>query len=132
VASVLLVHPTISRSTAPRKRRQSAKGTTARRGTAFGSPFACAPFRGILRGTVRTIRRYSNRKLYDLQDSHYVKLEQLAAIIRAGDEVQVLEHPTGKDITAATMALIISEEEKQRPRLPVAALRKIILTGQIA
>ena len=104
----------------------------ARRGSAFRSTFARAPFRGILRGTMRTIRRYSNRKLYDTQDSHYVTLAQVAAIIRAGDEIRVLVKETGREITAATMALIIFEEEKQGSKLPVAALRKIIQTGQIA
>lgn len=96
------------------------------------SPFAWAPSRGILRGTMRTIRRYSNRKLYDIKESHYVTLARVAAIIREGDDIQVLEKETGRDITAATMALIIFEEEKQRPTLPVAGLRKIIQTGQVS
>ena len=78
---------------------------------------------------MRIIRRYSNRKLYDTQDSHYVTLAQVAAIIRAGDEIQVVAKVTGRDLTAATLAQIIFEEEKQRPKLPVAALRKIIQTG---
>ena len=37
---------------------------------------------------MRTIRRYSNRKLPDTQTSHYVTLAQIAAIIRAGDDIQ--------------------------------------------
>ena len=77
----------------------------------------------------RIIRRYSNRKLYDPQDSHYVTLAQVAAIIRAGDDIEVLHKDTGLDLTAATMALIIFEEERRGPRLPVEALRRIILSG---
>jgi polyhydroxyalkanoate synthesis repressor PhaR len=80
---------------------------------------------------MRTIRRYSNRKLYDIKESHYVTLVQVAALVREGEDIQVLEKETGRDITAATMALIIFEEEKRASRLPVAALRKIIQTGQV-
>jgi polyhydroxyalkanoate synthesis repressor PhaR len=81
---------------------------------------------------MRNIRRYSNRKLYDIQDSHYVTLAQVAAIIRAGEDIRVLHREDGRDLTAMTLALVIYEEEKQGSKLPVAGLRKIIQTGQIA
>jgi polyhydroxyalkanoate synthesis repressor PhaR len=80
---------------------------------------------------MRSIRRYSNLKLYDTQESHYITLAQIAAIIRGGDDVQVLDKDTGRDLTAATLALIIFEEEKKAPKLGVAGLRKIIQTGRI-
>jgi polyhydroxyalkanoate synthesis repressor PhaR len=78
---------------------------------------------------MRTIRRYSNRKLYDTVDSHYVTLQQIAALIRQGEEIQVVAHGTGSDITASTLAQIIFEEEKRTPRLPAQALREIIVSG---
>jgi polyhydroxyalkanoate synthesis repressor PhaR len=78
---------------------------------------------------MRTIRRYGNRKLYDTQESHYVTLAQVAAIIRAGDEIQVLDKNTGRDLTTATMAQILFEESKQGRPLPVPALRSIIVSG---
>jgi len=78
---------------------------------------------------MRTIRRYSNRKLYDTVASHYVTLQGLGALIRHGEEIQVLVHSTGADITASTMAQIIFEEEKRTPRLPAQALRDIIVNG---
>ena len=74
----------------------------------------------------RIIKRYVNRKLYDTQDSHYVSLEKLAELIRAGEELQVIENDTQRDITAATMALIIYEEERRGSKLPVEGLRRII------
>ena len=79
--------------------------------------------------TVRTIKRYSNRKLYDTHDSHYVTLQQIAGLIRNGDEIRVIDKTTQQDLTAATMAQIIFEEEKQRPKLPVEELRRIIRSG---
>lgn len=78
---------------------------------------------------MRTIRRYSNRKLYDTQDSHYVALAQVAAFIRAGEEIRVISKETGKDLTAATMAQIIFTDTKNGQPLPVAGFRKIIVSG---
>jgi polyhydroxyalkanoate synthesis repressor PhaR len=78
---------------------------------------------------VRMIKRYANRKLYDTQDSHYVTLGKVAELVRAGGDLRVIENDTQRDITAATMALIIFEEEKRSPRLRVEALRRIIRSG---
>jgi polyhydroxyalkanoate synthesis repressor PhaR len=80
---------------------------------------------------MRIIRRYSNRKLYDTQESHYVTLTQVALLVRNGEEIKVIAKDTNNDLTAATLALIIFEEEKKGPRLPVSGLRKIIQTGLI-
>jgi polyhydroxyalkanoate synthesis repressor PhaR len=78
---------------------------------------------------MRTIRRYSNRKLYDTQESHYVNLQRVADLIRSGEEIRVTNRDSGKDLTAATMAQIIFEETKRGQPLPVAGLRKIIVSG---
>jgi polyhydroxyalkanoate synthesis repressor PhaR len=77
----------------------------------------------------RLIRRYNNRKLYDTRESRYVTLGELASMIRAGEDLQVVERDTERDITAATMAQIIFEEEKADPRLPIEGLRRIIRSG---
>ena len=79
--------------------------------------------------TARTIKRYANRKLYDTRDSRYVTLDHIAAMVRAGDDVRVVENTTRADLTTATLAQIIFEEEKKAPRLSVAGLRKIIQGG---
>ena len=79
--------------------------------------------------TARTIKRYANRKLYDTRDSHYVTLEHIAAMVRAGDDVRVLDNTTQADLTTATLAQIIFEEEKATPRLSLAGLREIIQQG---
>ena len=78
---------------------------------------------------MRTIKRYSNRKLYDTKESRYLTLSQLAGHVRAGDEVKVIEFTTGKDLTSATLAQVIFEEERRAPSIPAEALRRIILTG---
>jgi polyhydroxyalkanoate synthesis repressor PhaR len=82
--------------------------------------------------TARTIKRYANRKLYDTRDSRYVTLDHIAAMVRAGDDVRVVDNTTRADLTTATLAQIIFEEEKKTPRLSVAGLRKIIQGGMPA
>jgi polyhydroxyalkanoate synthesis repressor PhaR len=82
--------------------------------------------------TARTIKRYANRKLYDTRDSRYVTLDHIAAMVRAGDDVKVIDNTTRADLTTATLAQIIFEEEKKTPRLTVAGLRKIIQAGVAA
>jgi polyhydroxyalkanoate synthesis repressor PhaR len=78
---------------------------------------------------MRTIRRYSNRKLYDSKDSHYVTLAQIADLIRSGEEIHVVHKDTGKDLTAATMAQIIFEQTRSNAQLPVDGFRRIIVSG---
>lgn len=75
----------------------------------------------------RVIKRYSNRKLYDTKDSRYVTLLEIAEYVRSGEDVQVIDNATKEDKTDVTLALIISEELKARPKgIPLATLRSLI------
>ena len=51
---------------------------------------------------MRTIKRYSNRKLYDTTERHYVTLADVAGFVRKGDDVQVTDYVTSADLTAQT------------------------------
>jgi polyhydroxyalkanoate synthesis repressor PhaR len=78
----------------------------------------------------RVIKRYANRKLYDTQHSRYVTLDQISEMIRAGDDVKIVDNKTKEDLTSVTLAQIIFEEEKkQRSFLPLQAMRNIIQHG---
>jgi polyhydroxyalkanoate synthesis repressor PhaR len=79
---------------------------------------------------MRNIKRYSNRKLYDTQDSRYVTLQQIAVLVRGGDEIRVVDKNTQRDLTSSTLAQIVFEEERRAPRLPISGLRNIIQTGK--
>jgi polyhydroxyalkanoate synthesis repressor PhaR len=77
------------------------------------------------------IKRYSNRKLYDTQESRYVTLEELEELIRAGKEIAVVDVSTGEDLTSVTLAQIILENERaHRATLPTAFLHQLIKHGQ--
>ena len=76
---------------------------------------------------VRVIKRYSNRKLYDTKDSRYVTLQQIGEMVRRGEHVQIIDNKTKEDKTEVTLALIISEELKNRPSsVPLGTLRTLI------
>lgn len=77
------------------------------------------------------IKRYSNRKLYDTQESRYVTLEELEELIRAGKEISVVDVSTGEDLTSVTLAQIILENERNhRATLPTAFLHQLIKHGE--
>ena len=80
-------------------------------------------------GETRVVKRYANRKLYDTQRSRYVTLEQIAEMIRSGEDVRIVDNNSKEDLTAITLTQIIFEEEKKQSFLPLAALRNIIQSG---
>ena len=77
------------------------------------------------------IKRYSNRKLYDTQESRYVTLEEIEEMIRTGREIAVVDAATGEDLTSVTLAQIILENERNhRAALPTAFLHQLIKHGE--
>lgn len=77
----------------------------------------------------RVIKRYANRKLYDTQHSRYVTLDQISEMIRAGEDVKIVDNKSKEDLTSVTLAQIIFEEEKKRSFMPLGAMRNIIQNG---
>ena len=77
------------------------------------------------------IKRYSNRKLYDTQESRYVTLEEIEEMIRSGKEITVVDAASGEDLTSVTLAQIILENERNhRAALPTAFLHQLIKHGE--
>jgi len=78
----------------------------------------------------RVVKRYSNRKLYDTTTSRYVALDDIAAMVRSGEEVEVTDNESGADLTAVTLAQIILEEERRRASfLSLSLLRELVRSG---
>jgi polyhydroxyalkanoate synthesis repressor PhaR len=67
--------------------------------------------------TPTTIKKYANRRLYNTGTSTYVTLEDLAAMVKAGEDFLVYDAKTGEDITRSVLAQIIFEQEKFRKQL---------------
>jgi polyhydroxyalkanoate synthesis repressor PhaR len=79
----------------------------------------------------RIIKRYSNRKLYDVEARAYVSLEDVAALVRGGATVQVVDNATGDDITAQTLTQVILDEGKRGTSLPpIELLHGLLRRGE--
>ena len=76
------------------------------------------------------IKRYANRKLYDTESKRYITLDGIAEMIRQQQDVKVIDHETGEDITALTQAQIIFEQERKlRSGIPRTVFTNIIQTS---
>jgi polyhydroxyalkanoate synthesis repressor PhaR len=79
------------------------------------------------------VKKYGNRRLYDTSASCYVNLEDLAEMIRAGADVQVVDAKTGQDLTRVTLTQIIMEDARDKPAgLPLELLRQLIVASDHA
>jgi polyhydroxyalkanoate synthesis repressor PhaR len=75
-----------------------------------------------------TIKKYANRRLYNTGTSSYVTLEDLAAMVKTGEDFVVYDAKTGEEITRSVLAQIIFEQENKEGQnlLPIAFLRQLI------
>ncbi|MEW6257943.1 MAG: polyhydroxyalkanoate synthesis repressor PhaR [Pseudomonadota bacterium] len=74
-----------------------------------------------------TIKKYANRRLYNTGTSTYVTLEDLANMVKEGEDFVVYDAKNGDDITHSVLTQIIFEQEnKGQNLLPIAFLRQII------
>ena len=79
---------------------------------------------------VRIIKRYQNRKLYDTHQSCYVTLEEIAQIIREGNEIQVIDNKTKNDITYMTQIQLLFDQEKKSTRAGDVELLKRVIRSE--
>jgi polyhydroxyalkanoate synthesis repressor PhaR len=75
-----------------------------------------------------TIKKYANRRLYNTGTSTYVTLEDLASMVKTGEDFVVYDAKTGEDITRSVLTQIIFEQENKEGQnlLPIAFLRQLI------
>ena len=75
-----------------------------------------------------TIKKYANRRLYNTGTSTYVTLEDLAAMVKKGEDFMVYDAKTGEEITRSVLTQIIFEQENKEGQnlLPIAFLRQLI------
>src|SRR5688572_11334103 len=74
-----------------------------------------------------TIKKYANRRLYNTGTSTYVTLEDLAVMVKDGEDFVVYDAKSGEDITRSVLTQIIFEQEnKGQNLLPINFLRQVI------
>jgi polyhydroxyalkanoate synthesis repressor PhaR len=73
------------------------------------------------------IKKYANRRLYHTEISQYITLEDVADMVRQGEDLKVVDARTNEDLTRAVLTQIIVEQEaKGENLLPIKFLREII------
>ena len=78
----------------------------------------------------KIIKRYQNRKLYDTHESSYVTLDEIAKMIKNGEELRVIDNKTKNDITGVTLTQLLYESErKSKSQVSVDLLKEIIKNG---
>src|ERR1700726_2488610 len=75
-----------------------------------------------------TIKKYANRRLYNTDTSAYITLEDLAALVKKGDDFVVFDAKSGDDITRSVLSQIIFEQEGKNGQslMPINFLRQLI------
>ena len=75
-----------------------------------------------------TIKKYANRRLYNTGTSTYVTLEDLACMVKSGEDFVVYDAKSGDEITRSVLTQIIFEQENKEGQnlLPIAFLRQLI------
>ena len=81
--------------------------------------------------TTIQLRKYPNRRYYDITRSRHATLEEIHRLVCGGYDVQVTDSKTGEDITAKVLAQIILEHDPPKiGAFPVALLHEVIRANQ--
>ncbi|MCB1644044.1 MAG: polyhydroxyalkanoate synthesis repressor PhaR [Pseudomonadales bacterium] len=62
---------------------------------------------------MREFKKYPNRRLYDIQDSKYVTVEDIRQIVLKGESIIVHDSKSEKDLTRSVLLQILAEQENE-------------------
>jgi polyhydroxyalkanoate synthesis repressor PhaR len=80
---------------------------------------------------MHVIKKYANRKLYDTRDKQYLTMDRLAALIKAGEEVSILDNETGEDLTSAIVSQLLGREKRNDEKaVPSGVLIQMLRKGR--
>jgi polyhydroxyalkanoate synthesis repressor PhaR len=95
-------------------------------------PLLGAPVKREMRSMAKKIiiKKYENRRLYDVTHSRYVNLDEIARAVQDETDIQVLDASTGEDITRFVMTQIITECAKAPDSVfPLDILRQMVVAS---
>ncbi len=81
---------------------------------------------GITGGPMTRIKKYGNRRLYNTETSKYMNMEELGALVRGGELVEVVDATSGEDLTRAVLLQLIVEDPQGAAMFPVGLLHRIV------
>ncbi len=73
-----------------------------------------------------TIKKYSNRRLYDTSRSGYINLEELAELVRGGATVRIVDAKTDEDLTQEVLLEVVLKVQKGGELFPTSLLHRIV------
>jgi polyhydroxyalkanoate synthesis repressor PhaR len=77
------------------------------------------------------IKKYANRKLYDTTDKRYLTMDRLAELIKAGEEVSIVDNESGDDLTAAIVSQLLAREDAGGDKaVPSQVLMQMLRKGR--
>jgi polyhydroxyalkanoate synthesis repressor PhaR len=77
------------------------------------------------------IKKYANRKLYDTRDKQYLTMDRLAELIKAGEEVSILDNETGEDLTSPIVSQLLAREKRDDEKaVPSGVLIQMLRKGR--
>src|SRR5215470_3946520 len=81
-------------------------------------------------GKAITIKKYENRRLYDTTNSRYINLDEIAELIKEGNEVKVADATSGEDITRVVLTQIIMDDAKgPDSAFPLDVLKQMVIAS---
>lgn len=78
---------------------------------------------------MRKFCKYPNRRLYDLDYSHYVGLPELLKEVRDGQQVEVIQRSTGDNITVQILVQALANEAVSLAQITPARAHELVRKG---
>ena len=76
------------------------------------------------------IKKYANRKLYDVNTKKYVTMDDIAELVQAGEDVRIIDNTSSKDITQEVVSQLVGRVfDGQARKLPPAVLMQLLRRG---
>ncbi|MGM0454026.1 MAG: polyhydroxyalkanoate synthesis regulator DNA-binding domain-containing protein [Thermodesulfobacteriota bacterium] len=80
---------------------------------------------------MRLVKKYANRKLYDTQEKRYITMDELSGLIKAGEEIKIVDNKTGSDLTAQVVSQLLAREKTDKDRaVPTSVLMQMLRKGR--
>jgi len=79
---------------------------------------------------MRKIKKYANRKLYDVTDKKYVTMDDIAELVQSGENISIINNTSGEDITQEVVSQLVGRVfDGQTRKLPLSVLVKLLRKG---
>jgi polyhydroxyalkanoate synthesis repressor PhaR len=76
------------------------------------------------------IKKYANRKMYDVTDKKWVTMENIADLVQSGEDICIVDNTSGKDITQEIVSQLLGRMfDDQAQNLPLSVLMKLLRKG---